>query len=323
MPFPIQQGLFRYDLEDHFAILGVPLDADGAVIRQQYLKIAYRLHPDTCKATTETEIRRANKVLSKLVNPAYETLSREKSRLEFKLVLSQTGKQLAQEIDRITLVSEEARQLVEAKRNVELVYRRLMQPLVAKQYDDLEKLFTITAQLSELNLVFLILKQGEGLQTVPISPAPTRSAPANAPNAKAAAANSPESKSNSSSASEAPAQEKPKTSPLDNHIKRAKDRLESQNYSQAVLELRQALKLDPNNSTCHALLGLTFLEQNQIAMAKVHITKAVAISPHDPLVSRAKHALKKVSPESFDNNKSDRKDNKGGLFGKLFGKNKK
>jgi hypothetical protein len=75
MLFPIKQGLFQYDLTDHYAILGVPLDANSKQIRDRYHKIAFRLHPDTCKAQTEQERLLANQVLSKLVNPAYEILN--------------------------------------------------------------------------------------------------------------------------------------------------------------------------------------------------------------------------------------------------------
>ena len=71
MVFPIQQGLFKFDVIDHYAILGVSVESDIATIRQRYLKIAYRLHPDTCKAETQVEKQRANELLSRLVNPAY------------------------------------------------------------------------------------------------------------------------------------------------------------------------------------------------------------------------------------------------------------
>lgn len=55
MSFKIQQGLFKLDIVDRHAILGVPIDADSKQIRQRYLKVAYRLHPDTCKAESETQ----------------------------------------------------------------------------------------------------------------------------------------------------------------------------------------------------------------------------------------------------------------------------
>lgn len=54
MSFKIKSGLFKFDLTDHHAILGVPVDADFKDIRKRYLQIARRLHPDSCGAKTET-----------------------------------------------------------------------------------------------------------------------------------------------------------------------------------------------------------------------------------------------------------------------------
>ncbi len=60
MTFPIYQGLFQYDLMDHFAILGVSIDAEQEEIRERYLKIAYKLHPDTCRTHTPDEKEQAH-----------------------------------------------------------------------------------------------------------------------------------------------------------------------------------------------------------------------------------------------------------------------
>ena len=106
MSFPIEQGLFKYDITDHYAILGVPINADSRQIRQRYLKIAYILHPDTFHGKTEQEQKLATKILSKLVNPAYETLSKDRYRQEYKLVLSQMGQNLADELSSITIATD-------------------------------------------------------------------------------------------------------------------------------------------------------------------------------------------------------------------------
>ena len=95
MSFPIEQGLFKYEITDHYAILGVPLNADSRQVRQQYLKIAYILHPDTFRGKTEKAKQLATKILSKLVNPAYEQLSKDRSRNEYQLILSQMGQNLS------------------------------------------------------------------------------------------------------------------------------------------------------------------------------------------------------------------------------------
>jgi cytochrome c-type biogenesis protein CcmH/NrfG len=79
-----------------------------------------------------------------------------------------------------------------------------------------------------------------------------------------------------------------------------------------LLELRDALNLEPNNATCHSLLGLTYLKQNQTAMAKVHINKAYQLNPKNPDSIKAKQALDKVVTES-----NPHKSN--GIFDKFFG----
>jgi len=48
MSFEMTKGLFKYDFTDQHAILGVPLDAEYNDIRKRYMKIARRLHSDTC-----------------------------------------------------------------------------------------------------------------------------------------------------------------------------------------------------------------------------------------------------------------------------------
>jgi curved DNA-binding protein CbpA len=299
MAFPIQQGLFKYDFIDHYAILGVPLDADGQQIRERYLKIAYLLHPDTCKATTDREKQKANKLLSKLVNPAYEQLAREKPRSEYLLILSQIGQNLAVEGAKLTLASESAKRLAQAGLKIELVYKTLLKSLAETQYSSLDHILEKIAEISELNLVYLMEKQGQGVQWKPKIPTqPT-----------------------------APIQEKPEeksqTSPITAYIRRAQQSLDSNHFAQAIFELRDALKLDPNNSTCHALLGLAYLKQNQITMAKIHINKAWQANPKDPIAIKAKEELDKVIPADRKNSPSSGESGSGGIFGGLFGGKKK
>ena len=77
MSFAIKQGLFKLNITDHHAILGVSLDAEPKQIRLRYLKIAQKLHPDKCRADQD-KMKLAGQILSKLVNPAYEQLSKKK-----------------------------------------------------------------------------------------------------------------------------------------------------------------------------------------------------------------------------------------------------
>ena len=280
MPFPISQGLFQFDLIDHFAVLGVSIDAEHEEIRERYLKIAYKLHPDTCRIHTPAEREQANQLLAKLVNPAYEHLGRDLSREEFRLILAQMGKAMARDAGKITISSELARKLAQSSANYELAYQKILQSLAIDQYTALENTYQKIAQLSELNLVYLMLTEGQGnkktTRKVFISQGnPNQSELVGATVTTAARA-------------------KAKESPLEAYIRRAQASLDQNNPAQALRELRDALRQEPDNGICHALLGLAYLRQNQPSMARVHINRAWQTSPQDATVIKCKQELDKV-----------------------------
>lgn len=293
MSFNIKYGLFKLDLIDHYAILGIPLNGDPQQIRLRYLKIAQRLHPDTCKANNEEEKQLANNLLSKLVNPAYEKLSKEKSRTEYQLVLAETGKRMAQKGGKITLASEAAKKLFKAESNLDLVYKSLLQKLAVEEYTDIERVTQKIAQISELNLVYLILTEGSKIK-----------------------------EKRASKTTQVPTISKEtipgKISNIENCIRRAQQYLGQHNAELAIKELKHGLSLDPNNSICHALLGLAYLQQKQVTMAKVHINNASKSNSKEPIVMKALQELSKYT--NIDSSKTTRP---GGILGGLFGQKKK
>jgi curved DNA-binding protein CbpA len=105
----LDQGLFKFDFEDHHAVLGLPIDADPKVVRKRYLQIARKLHPDSLGKATPNETQRASEVLSKWVNPAYEVLRQEKTASEHALVLKLKGQSLGQSNVPPEVTSQEAR----------------------------------------------------------------------------------------------------------------------------------------------------------------------------------------------------------------------
>jgi len=312
MPFPISQGLFQFDLIDHFAVLGVSIDAEQEEIRERYLKIAYKLHPDTCRIHTPTEREQANELLSKLVNPAYEHLSRKLSREEFRLVLTQMGKAMAKDSGKITISSEPARKLAQFTANYELAYQKTLQSLAIDQYTALENTYQKIAQLSELNLVYLILTEGRGnRKTTPkvfISQGNTNQSEL----VRAAVTTSARTKS--------------KESPLEAYIRRAQASLDENNPAQALRELRDALRQEPDNGICHALIGLAYLRQNQLSMARVHINRAWKTSPQDATVIRCKRELDKVVNSKIEmpdqKEQKEEGERKGGFWSRFGGKKK-
>jgi cytochrome c-type biogenesis protein CcmH/NrfG len=117
------------------------------------------------------------------------------------------------------------------------------------------------------------------------------------------------------------------------YIRRSQDLLAKNQLAQAEVELRDALKLEPNNSRCHSLIAMVYLKQNQIKMAKVHFHRALQLDPQDEIALEGQHTIEKILGQKSASSKSAAKSgtgtNKagkshgGGLFGGLFGGKKK
>ena len=316
MSFQIERGLFLLDFTDYHAILGVPVEAEIKDIRKGYLKIARLLHPDSGTAETEEARQLASEFLSKLVNPAWEKLSQERDRNEYMIVLKLKAQQGLQQQGDFAL-GNLAKQLSTAP-NPDHFYATSLKDLAAKQYEQLNQTLELTAQLSELNLVYLMRKESKGeLSTGRPKPPPPRSTSEAAP-------------------SPTPTPPSPRESQADQYYRRAASYVAKNNFAQATLELRDGIQADPNNSRCHSLMGMIYLKQNQGTMAKIHFNKALQLNPQDTMAHEGKQRLeqaqkpagkstdssaKTAPPKASSAKKPDDKAG-GGLFG-LFGGKKK
>ncbi|MEO1299967.1 MAG: J domain-containing protein, partial [Cyanobacteria bacterium J06636_16] len=130
----IEQGLFKLDLTDYHAILGVSIDADAKQIRKRYLKIARKLHPDSLAAATDAEKQQASELLSKLVNPAYEKLTQEKEMAEHRVVLRLQGEQLSRRPAGLNIQTESAKALLQTSDALNL-YNNSLKRLAEEQYE--------------------------------------------------------------------------------------------------------------------------------------------------------------------------------------------
>lgn len=351
MSFNIERGLFKFDFIDHHAVLGISVNADTKEVRKRYLKIARALHPDSSKAESETEKKIANQLLSKLVNPAYEQLSRSNNR-DYLVSLSHLGRRLAAEQGKIPVSSDAAKQLTKAGPNLDNLYKSLVHNLASNQYDAVDQVLNKIAEISEVNMVYLMLKgskgeaiQGTGVKTPTTSTAAGTGKPATgtatvgrATPGVGAAAGKPST--GAASGSFGGTSGVNTGNPLNDsgvsrvaeYIRRAEGYMSKNNFAAAVLELREALKLDQHNSRCHTLLGVSYLKQNQVTMAKVHINKALQLNPKEELALKSQRYLEglaqkggakpKVQPQPEPRKQPD-KSGGGGLFGGLFGGKKK
>jgi curved DNA-binding protein CbpA len=325
MSFQIDRGLFKFDFTDYHAILGIPVDADEKEVRKRYLRITRNLHPDSCKADSERGKAFANQLLSKLVNPAYEQLSR--GHREYQIRLGHLGKRLAAEGGKIAPKSDLAKQLTQAGVGVDPTYRNALKTLASNQYDELDRVLDKIGEISELNMVYLMLKakQGEGVaRKKPVARAGTigKKPPSGAGAERQPVGTGGTSGNSGSTLSDSG------MGRVEEYLRRADGYMMKNNFAGAVLELREALKLDANNHRSHSLLGYAYLKQNQTAMAKVHVKKALQLNPQDERALKAKKYIERLAQQKSGgkaatpskSSSSQDSSSKSGIFGRIFGK---
>lgn len=313
MSFEMTKGLFKYDFTDQHAILGVPLDAEFNDIRKRYMKIARRLHSDTCSFESQADKDWANQFLSKVVNPAYNKFSKESDRKEYNLLLAAIGKRVAKEQAKMPIESEAAKQLATAK-DWEEAYKTAVSKLALKQYESVKETQEAIDQISELNMVYLLRKErmGGGVGVAAGSP-PKVATPTSTAKTAAAAA----TPATPATATSAPPLPKLEDSPAEPYCRRAQGFMDSKSYAKAILELKEAVKLDPKHSKAHAMLAMSYLQQDQATMAKLEMNKALQSNPEEPTALEVKKKLEQAAA------KSKKGDEKPGFFASLFGGKKK
>ncbi len=315
------KGLFKYEFTDQHAILGVPLDAEFNDIRKRYMKIARRLHSDTCSFEDQADKDWANQFLSKVVNPAYNKFSKESDRKEYNLLLAAIAKRVAKEQAKMQIESAAAKELATAK-DLEEAYKTAVGKLALKQYESVQEAQDAIDQISELNMVYLLRKErlggvvGTGVRPKePVGCEVGTDSPATATN-QTTTATKP-----STPATPTPP---PPTKPIVDHDSladracvRAQGFMESKSYAKATLELKEAVKREPKHSRAHGLLAMCYFQQNQATMAKLEVQKALASNSEEPTALEVKKKLEQASAK-------DKKDQeKPGFFASLFGGKKK
>ncbi len=319
-------GLFKYEVKDYYAILGVPISANPKQMRQRYMKLAYKLHPDTNHDSTPTEKVAASELLSKIVNPAYENLQKPKLRKECELIISEIGNRLAPNIDKVTISSDTANKLLQEEQNkLQQIYEETIEKISQEQYTDFSKLTIKVGLLSELNMVYLIRQKqfelgkvtGGNYQKKPVSSVISsvegvinrssqttkQSQTQKVTNTQANTTNIPNETEN-----ESPTVAKQPMSRLEMLIESANRNIEIANYEPAVFDLREAVKIDSDSAVAHALLGLVYLEQSNLTYARIHINRAVKLDGDNPQVEEIKEKLTKV--ENKGKKSAQKKDGK-------------
>jgi tetratricopeptide (TPR) repeat protein len=301
MSFQLDRGLFQFEFMDRHAILGVGVNAEEINIRERYQAIARLLHPDSARWKTEADKHLAVRLFSRLITHAYGQLSRQSQLQEQIIMLELLGKRLVEESSQIQIADPLCQQLYQSGNDFELVYDRLLTQLAVEQYSEPSQSERVINQISELNMVYLLRKQLQSVRSTP----PVNS---NAPSTSTA-------KDNAST-------ELNKPSPVEGALRRAEDYMSKRNWVKAVPEIKEVISVEPNNARAHTLLGLVYLHQQQMTMAKISINKAVQLAPTDPQVIQAKQEFDRASnpnSNSTSGKTAPKKANEG-MFSGLFGK---
>ncbi|MEL6325659.1 MAG: DnaJ domain-containing protein [Cyanobacteria bacterium J06626_23] len=313
----IDQGLFKLDVADHHAVLGVSMDADAKQVRKRYLKVARKLHPDSLASATPEQKQQASEVLSKLVNPAYETLSQEKKSVEHNILLKMKGQQLQQQPALLAVNLEQAKRL-SGSNNVDYDYSTALKQLNADQYESLDDLVETIGKISELNAVY-VMRKGGGAAPAP-APAKSSSGSASTPPEESTQADLP---STGNTGFVRPQRRRDMV--IDSYIQRAKEFQYKGNFSRAVIELREAVKQYPDSARCHSNLAAAYVKAKQEKMASIHAKRALEIDPEDAIAADIKKRMdaKEKRASKSAQKKSDKPQGGGGFLGGLFGGKKR
>jgi curved DNA-binding protein CbpA len=322
----IDRGISQFN-HDYYAALGLPIISSPVYIRHVYVSIARILHPDVYGfGSEEKEI--ATQYLAKLVNPAYNVLMKEEERKAYQGIFKLLAKRLMQKSRNVPIHSAIACDLMMAPNDG--LYERSVSKIAQVQYQSIKTILEYTAQISELNLVYILYKEGyhygaDNMPPVlmPMSPTYPKPyvAPYPIPAPKTSYPQPTQYKSyqppinRKSDPDETIIQtriEERDTSAIADRLRICEIYISQGDWKSALKDLREILQLDKNNSKCHAMLGVVYKNVNQPQMAKVSLQRSLQINPREPLALKHIKELDNPNPSQTntkDNSKSEPKPN--------------
>ena len=256
---------------DPFALLGISVSAEEKQLTKRYRQIAKQLHPDILASANPgqgMERAIAAQVIARIVNPAHQKLKQEKSRQQTLTLLRLRVRQLARSQKLIPTFASGQQLLETAASEVDVFYEQAVSQLACSQFQSFNHLREYSLEISQLNLVFLYRKAENSIihtkrsGLVVAAATPTAVSPLSPP-----AVDAP---------TKVPSVE---VDYVQKHIDRAQTYLIQQNYSLAVQELREALKITPQSAELHSMIGQAYYKLNLHGMAKTHFRQALKLKP--------------------------------------------
>ncbi|WP_016951766.1 J domain-containing protein [Anabaena sp. PCC 7108] len=258
-------------LIDPYSVLGVSVNANDHQVFKRYHALAKQLHPDNYINSNKLDAELGKVILTRLINPAYQELKHTKKRLS----IAQTLRSKAIDLDKQSVLGLQAGLNLDimsmSPNEAEFFYEKAITSYASAQYKSLLQSHQVTKKISQLNLVYLSLHKKDALTTEQWTTSSKSIIPR--PEIKPVELKLP--------------QDKNLTSVPINYARRNYERAvqygEQGKWDLAVQELRDAIKLEPNNSDYYALLGVVHFQQKFTGMAKVYIRQALKLNPKQPL----------------------------------------
>lgn len=285
---------------DPFALLGVSVSADEKRIAKRYRQVAKQLHPDALAslptattASSDIEIPSLNadsaaQVIARIVNPSYQKLKHEKTRQETLTNLRFRVRRLVR-TEKLVPTFPSAQELATIDDDqVDIFYEQALSRVAEGQFQSLDELYAFSLEIGQLNLVLLRRKLDDvlirpkraGLLTTAVTP--TAAGPATIGRVGRSARPSgtlAQGSGNGPSAEDTAGEvgEPPEINYAKKHTVRAKTYLVKKNYEMAVQELREAIKITPQDPELHSMIGQVYYKQKLSGMAKTHFRQALKL----------------------------------------------
>jgi curved DNA-binding protein CbpA len=273
-------------LIDPYAVLGVSVNADDHQVFKRYHALAKQLHPDNYINTNNRDAELGRVILTRLVNPAYQELKQTKKRLNIVEMLRLKALDLDPQEVLVLQTGLNVDIMSMSLNEAEFFYEKAITSYASAQYKSLSQSHQVTKQISKLNLVYLSLHKNNASNTEQWTTSSKSIIPR--PEIKPVDLKLP--------------QEKNLTPNPINYARRNYERAvqygEQGKWDLAVQELRDAIKLEPNNSDYYALLGVVHFQQKFLGMAKVYIRQALKLNPTQPLALKYAAQLNIQSTEN-------------------------
>ncbi|MFN6461259.1 MAG: DnaJ domain-containing protein [Nostoc sp. DedVER02] len=257
---------------DPYAVLGISVIADDRQIFKRYHTLAKLLHPDRHAKSCNSDQELATAIFSHLINPAYAKLKNRQKRLIAIAMLRSDTRVLEQKpLSSKNAIAQEMMEMPTPE--AELFYEEAIACYAEAQYKSLDQFYQVTQQITRLNLVYLRFHKPDLFlpqKVVPIIP-----------------------KVEVNPVELTLTEVKPVlTNYAQRHYQRAIEYVRLTKWPLAVQELRDAIKLEPNNSDYYALLGLVHFKQKFMGMARVYICQALKLNPQNSLALKYASELK-------------------------------